>query len=579
MSLYKLNKFHWHLADDQGWRVEIKKYPLLTERGAWRTYNNQDSICLRRAVSEDNPDMLLPAAKMRTVDGRQVYGGYYTQEQVRDIVDYAKTRGIEIVPEIDMPGHSLTAINNYPGLSCFEQTGWGELFTTPLCPGKDKALAFYKDVYSEIFDLFPSKFIHVGGDEVDMKNWKKCPDCQKRMSDLNLKNESQLQAWMLGEMEKFLNAHGREMIGWDEIIEGGLSPTSTVMWWRTWAPKSLDQTTAHGNRVILTPNSKFYLDYSDREATYEGIYQYQHPEEGLTAAQSKLIQGVQGNVWTEWIPTREQMHKMAFPRALAVAELGWSKPSRMNIDDFNRRLADHFARLQALNIVYNEPHLTGFYDVNASTKPVSLNVECLDKSAVVRYTTDGTMPQTSSPEFKPGMVFSQTTPLRLRTFSHDGHKGDVVDTKVVVRDYAPAFRPDSMAGGLKAVWHEFPGIRCSEIDKAPVNETYIVDEVGIPKGVRGNIGLIITGNLSVPSDGVYLFELTSDDGSWLKIDGEMVVDNDKEHSMVTRRGQYPLAAGCHRLEVRYFDHNGGGLRLSVYDANGNKLDAAKLFSH
>ena len=173
LALYKIDKMHWHLTDDQGWRIEIKRYPLLTERGAWRIYNNQDTVCMKRAAEEDAPDLQVPVARTRRDDkGRTLYGGFYTQQQVRDIVAYAQVRGIEIIPEIDMPGHSLMAIDNYDGLSCFKQTGWGKLFTTPMCPGKDTMLEFCKNVWSEVFDLFPSRYVHIGGDEVDMKNWK-----------------------------------------------------------------------------------------------------------------------------------------------------------------------------------------------------------------------------------------------------------------------------------------------------------------------------------------------------------------------------------------------------------------------
>lgn len=246
LALYKIDKMHWHLTDDQGWRIEIKRYPLLTERGAWRIYNNQDTVCMKRAAEEDAPDLQVPVARTRRDDkGRTLYGGFYTQQQVRDIVAYAQVRGIEIIPEIDMPGHSLMAIDNYDGLSCFKQTGWGKLFTTPMCPGKDTMLEFCKNVWSEVFDLFPSRYVHIGGDEVDMKNWKTCPDCQKRMKDHHLTTEPQLQAWFNHYMEDFFTAHGKTMIGWDEIIAGGLTANSAVMWWRSWAADSPKQTTSH----------------------------------------------------------------------------------------------------------------------------------------------------------------------------------------------------------------------------------------------------------------------------------------------------------------------------------------------
>ena len=187
LALYKIDRFHWHLTDDQGWRIEIRKYPLLTDNEAWRTFNNQDSVCMARAKAEDNPELEIQPSKIRrNAAGQEQYGGYYTQQDIREVVAYAAVRGIEVIPEIDMPGHSLAAIANYDGLSCFKQTGWGRLFTTPMCPGKDTMLDFCKDVWREVFALFPSKYVHIGGDEVDMKNWKACPDCQKRMKENGL---------------------------------------------------------------------------------------------------------------------------------------------------------------------------------------------------------------------------------------------------------------------------------------------------------------------------------------------------------------------------------------------------------
>lgn len=257
MALYKLNKFHWHLTDDQGWRIEIKKYPLLTEKGAWRPFNSQDRECMRRAQAEDNPDFEIPAEKLRIVQGDTLYGGFYTQEEIKEIVRYAGIRGIDVIPEIDMPGHMLAAVSNYGGVSCFAQTGWGKTFSSPVCPGKESALEFCKNVYAEVIPLFPYKYIHLGADEVEKTNWKKCPDCQKRMKEEGLKTEEELQSWFVHYMEHFFNEHGKNLIGWDEILEGGLSETATIMWWRNWYPQSLPEATAQGNQAILLSECEF----------------------------------------------------------------------------------------------------------------------------------------------------------------------------------------------------------------------------------------------------------------------------------------------------------------------------------
>lgn len=572
LALYKINKFHWHLTDDQGWRIEIKKYPLLTRNGAWRTYNNQDTVCINRAIAEDNPELQIDPTKMRTNEqGERVYGGFYTQEDIKDIVAYAQVRGIDIIPEIDMPGHSLAAISNYEGLSCYPQIGWGAVFSTPLCPGKDKTLEFCKDVWREVLALFPYKYVHIGGDEVEKKNWKTCPDCQKHMADHQLKTEEQLQSWFIHYMEDFFNANGRDMIGWDEIIEGGLSPTSTVMWWRSWEPKAMKEATSHGNPVICTPNTQFYLDYDESNSSIPNIYRFNAQPDDLTDAEKALVLGVQGNLWTEWVPTRERMFNMGFPRMLAVAELGWSNDQTKNLEDFNKRLISHYNRLHTLGVTYRIPDLTGFYNTNVFTEQGKVQIDCQDPSAVIRYTTDGSMPQTTSTRYNGPFTVDETTHFTFRTFSPDGRKGDVAKCSFVHEDLAPAVNAPVKANTLQAVWHDFAGVQCADIETAKVLGTFDIDDVEIPAEAKGNIGLVITGYINVPVDGVYTFALLSDDGSWLKVDGKMVVDNDKEHSPRELIGQHAMVAGLHPIEVRYFDHNGGQLKLRVLDANGNAV--------
>lgn len=259
--------------------------------------------------------MAIPEDKIRIVEGDTLYGGYYTQEDIKDVIAYAKVRGIDIVPEIDMPGHMLAAVSNYEGVSCFNETGWGSTFSSPVCPGKDSALEFCKNIYAELIDLFPYKYVHIGGDEVEKTNWKKCPDCQKRMRDNNLKTEEELQSWFIHDMERFFNEKGKEMIGWDEIIEGGLSKTATVMWWRSWVKDAAAQATGQGNPVIFTPNGQFYLDYAEDKNSIASIYNL-NTADGLTPEQQALILGVQGNIWCEWIPSNARMQYMAIPRLL-----------------------------------------------------------------------------------------------------------------------------------------------------------------------------------------------------------------------------------------------------------------------
>ena len=578
MALYKMNKFHWHLTDDQGWRIEIKKYPLLTEKGAWRKFNSHDKECIRLSQEQDNPDYAIPEEKFHVVEGDTLYGGFYTQEDIKEIIAYAKVRGIDIIPEIDMPGHMLAAVSNYTGVSCFDETGWGSVFSSPVCPGKDSALEFCKNVYSELIELFPYKYVHIGGDEVEKTNWKKCPDCQKRMRENGLKTEEELQSWFIHNMEKHFNEKGKEMIGWDEIIEGGLSKTATVMWWRSWVKDAAAKATAQGNHVIFTPNGQFYLDYQEDKNSISSIYNL-NMTDGLSPEQQALIMGVQGNIWCEWIPSNARMQYMAIPRLLAIAELGWTDESQKDLNAFKTRLSDQFERLNIMGINYRIPDLEGFNAVNAFIGEGIVNVTCADPTASIHYTMDGSTPTLQSPQYEGPVKVTETTDFTFCTFRPNGKRGDIAKTRFVKSEYTPAVTAAPSNPGLKAVWHEFTGNRCSEIEKARTNGSYTIEDVMIPKKVKGNIGLIINGYFNAPKDDIYTFALLSDDGSTLVIDGERIVDNDGPHGPKEIIGQKALGKGYHPMEVRYFDQNGGQLQLKVTDSDGKEIPFTHLYAH
>ena len=578
MSLYKMNKFHWHLTDDQGWRIEIKKYPLLTEKGAWRTFNNHDRGCMNTAKEQDNPDYEIPQERLRIEKRDTLYGGFYTQDDIREIVAYATQRGIDIIPEIDIPGHMLAGVSNYKGLSCSDQIGWGKVFSSPLCPGKESALTFCKNVYAELFDLFPYKYVHIGGDEVDKTNWKKCPDCQRRMRQNGLKTEAELQSWFNHQMEEFLNAHGKEMIGWDEIIEGGLSQTSTVMWWRSWSKDAPHRATAHGNKVIYTPNTAFYLDYQQDKNSVKTIYDFETNLEGMTPQQTDLIMGVQGNIWCEWIPSRERLLYMATPRMLAIAELGWSSKER-DWANFQQRMIAHFDRLNTMEVNYRIPDLEGFYNRNSFIGEQVVEVSCIDPQAEIRYTTDGSIPTLESTLYTEPIRISETTEFTFRTFGKEGRKGDYVKTTFIKDSYSDATEVEGLEAGLQCAWYDYAGDLCEEITSAKLNGNYTIPTVEIPAEAHGNIGLVITGYINLQKDDIYTFKLTSDDGSILKIDSQMVVDNDGAHAPVQMICQKALKAGYHPIEIQYFDHNGGMLQMQVVDSEGNEISPKELFAH
>jgi hexosaminidase len=348
IAMHKMNTFHWHLTEDQGWRIEIKKYPKLTEIGAFRN---------ETIVGH-------PRKKPYIFDGKR-YGGFYTQDEVKEIVAYAASKFVTIIPEIEMPGHAMAALASYPELSCtggpFEVfTRWG-VVDDVYCAGKEETFNFLEDVLSEVINLFPGKYIHIGGDECPKARWEKCPLCQKRIKDEGLKDERELQSYFIQRIEKFLVSKGRKIIGWDEILEGGLAPEATVMSWRGTSGGIAAAKQKHD--VIMTPDKYVYLNYYQCEPEgqplaiggylpLERVYSYNPMPSELTPEEQKYILGIQGNVWTEYIPTPEQMEYMAFPRAFAIAETGWTPDRLKDLDDFLSRLEILKKRYDAIGINY-----------------------------------------------------------------------------------------------------------------------------------------------------------------------------------------------------------------------------------
>lgn len=350
LALHKLNTFHWHLTDDQGWRIEILKYPRLTQVGAWRR---------ETMIPPFNRD---PAK--RRYDGIP-HGGYYTQDDIREIVAYAAARYVNVVPEIEMPGHSVAAIAAYPQLGVTGEaadvvTYWG-VFENIL-NADDATIAFYQDVLTEVMGLFPSKFIHVGGDEAAKKLWDSSPSIRARIRALGLKDSHELQSWFIRQMDTFLASHGRRLIGWDEILEGGLAPGATVMSWRGVAGGIA--AARQGHDVVMTPTRNTYLDYyQSQERTREpvaiggflpidSVYAFDPYPAGLEERFRSHVLGAQVQLWTEYVPTPHHAEYMAYPRTSALSEVVWTPLARKDIQDFRRRLAVHVQRLDALGVHY-----------------------------------------------------------------------------------------------------------------------------------------------------------------------------------------------------------------------------------
>ncbi len=344
LAMYKMNRFHWHLTEDQGWRIEIEKYPRLTEIGAWR-----DSTLVGHHGSG-------------IYDGER-YGGFYTQEEIREVVEYAQDRYITIIPEIEMPGHSSAALAAYPQFGCKKngdyhvQTTWG-IFEDIYCP-KEETFRFLEDVLTEVMALFPSEYIHIGGDEAPKAQWEESEIAQQVIEREGLEDEHELQSYFITRMEKFLNANGRQIIGWDEILEGGLAPNATVMSWR--GTEGGVAAAKQGHDVVMTPTSHLYLDYyqanSDTEplaiggfTTLEKTYSFEPVHDELTAEEAQYILGAQGNLWTEYIKSGDKAEYMAYPRAMAIAELDWTPKSKKNFNLFWRSLQSHFKRFNIMDI-------------------------------------------------------------------------------------------------------------------------------------------------------------------------------------------------------------------------------------
>ncbi|WP_302547128.1 family 20 glycosylhydrolase [Barnesiella intestinihominis] len=357
MAYFKMNRLHWHLTDGAGWRIEIKKYPRLTSFAAWRPFDKLNDWWVggRTFCEQDDP---------------RAVGGYYTQDDIREVVAYAAERHITIIPEIEMPGHSEEVLATYPELSCSGKP----YVNADFCIGTEKTFEFLENVLLEVIDLFPSEYIHIGGDEASKSSWKTCPRCQRRMADEHLNSVDELQSYMIHRIEKFLNDHGRKIIGWDEIIEGGLSPTATVMSWR--GEEGGIKAVKAGNQAIMTPGKYCYLDaFQDAPntqpmaiggyLTLEKVYSFEPVPDSLSTKEAELILGVQGNVWTEYIPTPEHFEYMIYPRILALAEIGWSPSGGKKWDNFHTRA------LQAVNILREQGYNPFLLEKEIGDKPES----------------------------------------------------------------------------------------------------------------------------------------------------------------------------------------------------------------
>lgn len=393
MGLYKCNRFHWHLTDGPGWRLEIKRYPELTRNAAFRTHADWKSWWKseRHYAREGDPN---------------AYGGYYTQEEAKDVVAYAAARGITVIPEIEMPGHSEEVLAVYPQLSCSGQPFRNSEF----CIGNEESFSFITGVLEEVLQVFPSEYIHAGGDEASTSAWKTCPKCQQKKKELGLTSEHELQAYLMKRIDTWLRAHGRKLLGWDEILEGGLAPGATVMSWR--GEKGGLAAARLNHEVIMTPNETYLDAYQTNPAgepeaiggylPITRVYNFEPVPASLEAEKTKYILGTQSCLWTEYIPTTYQADYMAFPRAIALAETGWTQKDKKDWNDFHRRLQWQYRLLQRKSVNYYRPSARLSVNVQPDsihrTDKVELQSEQYQPD--IFYTTDGSLPTMQSSRYK-----------------------------------------------------------------------------------------------------------------------------------------------------------------------------------
>lgn len=451
IALHKMNQFHWHLTDDQGWRIEIKKYPRLTQLGSVRKET------LIGQYYDYDPQQY---------DGK-TYGGFYTQNEIREVVRYAQSKYVNVIPEIELPGHSLAALKAYPEYGCsggpYEAaTKWG-IFEDIYCP-YEKTFSFLEDILTEVMALFPGPYIHTGGDEAPKASWRKSAFAQNLIKQLKLKNEHQLQSYFITRMDKFITAKGRKMIGWDEILEGGLSPNATVMSWR--GIKGGIEAARQQHNVVMTPGNFVYLDHYQADPAQEPTaiggytpldktYSFDPTPAELTGQQARFILGAQANVWTEYIRTPEHADYMVWPRAAALSEVVWTPREQKNWTDFSRRIQTHFARLNYLGVNY----APALYEVTATTKPLpngQLEITLSTKVPVseIRCTTDGSEAGTTSKRYEGPFTLSQTTTLRAIAipqpqYRQQGHpyQKDFLVSKVTGKPYQLTPTPTKYTGG------------------------------------------------------------------------------------------------------------------------------------
>ena len=579
MAMLKINRMHWHLTEDQGWRLEIKKYPKLTEVGAVRTEGEGFT-----------------------------HGGFYTQEEAKEIVAYAAERYITVIPELETPGHELAAIAAYPHLSCTGEEVepriiWG-VEDLVMCPGKGDMFPFLEDVVKEMVEIFPSEYFHIGGDECPKGSWKKCPDCQKliRQEKLQAKDghsaEERLQSWVIGKMEVMLAKYGKKIIGWDEILEGGLSPNATVMSWRGEEGGIASALQSHD--VIMTPGGNgMYLDHYQGDSkiepvtiggytTLEKTYSYNPVPDTLVAMnKAHHILGVQVNTWSEYMYTNEIREYMMYPRTVALAEIAWTPVEKKDYKDFERRINNAYVRLDGQGMNYHIPQPeqpNGSCNFVAFVDEVTIPFTTSRPIDVV-YTLDGSEPTPASTKYTEPLKFTESATLKIRSVLPSGKMSKTRVITVEKQELAPAKEVAEKKNGLQMKMAYGTYLNSEELAKATDWKELTIEKLRDIRSqeptwenMRGvkYYGAIATGYVEIPEDGVYFFSSNNDE-VW--IDGKLLIDNGGETKRFSRNdASMALAKGLHEIKVVFCSHIIGGWPSAWDDASISirKSDAEKF---
>lgn len=549
LALFKINKFHWHLTEDQGWRIEIKKHPQLTSIGAKRTEG----------------------------DG-SIHEGFYTQEEIKEVVAYAKARYIDVVPEIEMPGHALACLSAYPELSCtggpfIPRNIWG-VETEVFCSGKEETFEFLEDVIQEIVTLFPFEYIHIGGDECPKERWESCNRCQIRMSNEKLKDSHELQGYFIQRIEKIIQSKGKKMIGWDEIMEGGLSPSANIMSWR--GEEGGIAAANQGHDVIMSPSTFVYLNFyqgdrkiepiaNDYDISAEHIYHYEPVPEGIAPEKVKHILGAQANLWSEYIYNENMAEYQLYPRIIALAELTWTKKANKSYADFQERLNKQWPRLDEHHINYYIPLPEGPTSSLVFTDSISVAFSTPGKVEKIVYTRDGSEPNASSSTYQKPLSFKNTSTLRIASVLTHGKMSPVRTLQIKKQAYKEAQFVQNVKQGLRC--KTAYGYYLNTLEMASIKEwkESIIDSMeqanttfnwGISIDPNQFKAIEIDGFIEIPEDGIYFF---SSDQDQVWIADQLVVNNDGEVKRFSRNdGAIALRKGKHTLKIVYLNNIIGG---------------------